>query len=338
MAELTRPPKKSSNGYHEVSSSSHKSTSTPTSQARPIHIPRRTLSQVPDPMEPAQTPPNSLDSRSDDFMFRAQGNKQRPAAVSGKQQQQQQQQYPLSPQQSQPEFRSTTIASGGISRSHDGIVFLDPVKAHVIPPPKHSHSLEDQDLTKAKANADMNTQPIDMLRVDSASSLAARKKQAEKEKHISIKEARKLKRESQEHPTDYILYDDNKRQATEDEILFLPPPATTLTREISTSSTAARPFDEGCSDRVLQELMALEHSTPIGEGTISRTTTLSSEEHTSTSDNASLVGSPSCLATVKEYGSDAESVRKRQCQVAVLLDSTCKKGLYHQKKKLILRL
>lgn len=156
---------------------------------------------------------------------------------------------------------------------------------------------------------------------------AARKKLVEKEKDLSIKEARKWKRVSQEYPDDYSLSN------TEDNALMqsalgsvLPLPLTALTRDISTASTntpAARPFDDGTYTRrvMLEELMAFEFALDDQMETF-------------------LGGSPPSVRDADSNNTSASASTGRnnqsQKQVAALLDSTSKKGLYHNKKKLIL--
>lgn len=158
--------------------------------------------------------------------------------------------------------------------------------------------------------------------------VAAQKKQAEKEKDLSIKEARKWKRDSQEFPNDfYDTIADSSTNNTEqtDTFLELFLPLTGITRETSTASStaspAARPFDDGTSFRsaLLEDLKAFEALLK---------------------DDASVAPLPLFVRGVDNVNSTsfANTIRTHANlnQVAALLDSTSKKGLYHHKRKLIL--
>lgn len=136
--------------------------------------------------------------------------------------------------------------------------------------------------------------------------IAAQKKLVEKEKDLSIKEARKSKRDAQEAADTYNYNHSAPSDSTTAPILFslplnfMPRDISTASTNVSTASPAARPFDDGRCVRaaLLEELKTYEDLLKIGDNA----TNVSSATHSNLNQVASILDSMSKMGSYLHKG------------------------------------
>jgi Leucine-rich repeat (LRR) protein len=203
---------------------------------------------------------------------------------------------------------STEIRCGPIHTPHRPLTYAPDPSEPAQTPPQPSF-LTDRYFKECR---------IDPVKTPHASAedqdlVAAQKKLVEKEKDLSMKGARKLKRDSQEYESvDVNNYNNSAQSDSISTSMLFSLPLNFMTRDTSTASTnvstaspAARPFDDGRCVRaaLLEELKTYEDLMKIN-------------------DNAT---------------NSSSATHPNLNQVASLLDSMSKMGFYPQKRKLDLK-